>query len=383
MKTMLQRIIIMIVTIIYAFTAVGCATYREVEDLAIVLGVAIDKEGDRYWLTYEVIEAVPSGEEKQTNTQFFSSEGSTLFEAVRKAITESGKRLFWSHAQVIIVSSKVASEGMLPILDWFVRDSETRPTMWVIISKDCTARDILLVKKQNLITSMHISDIMNRFNPSYLFPKVDLLRLRGDIGSKNITATAPTAALINKGGIKDIQIYGSAVFRKDKMIGWINGNENRNKYIIMGKIKQGLIVLPKAGEKNTNVTLEIFKNKTKNKVIEDKGKISIESNIEMTVAIDEIGGETDYTSKQGVEKLTAYAEENLKMELEALVKKMQKDYDADIFGFGRIIETQKPKLWKQIEKKYESVFRDINYSAKVKINIKGSGRISKPLQKGL
>ncbi len=43
-------------------------------------------------------------------------------------------------------------------------------------------------------------------------------------------------------------------------------------------------------------------------------------------------------------------------------KKAQKQYNSDIFGFGRIIEIQNPKLWKAIGEKSEGIFENVIYS---------------------
>ena len=55
-------------------------------------------------------------------------------------ITLSGKKLYWSHATVIILSKEIASEGILKVIDFYNRDAEAREDIHLVISKEATAK---------------------------------------------------------------------------------------------------------------------------------------------------------------------------------------------------------------------------------------------------
>jgi spore germination protein KC len=95
----------------------GCWNYREVEKLAIVAGVAIDKgENNPYKITFEILQ-VSGGKEAKTVSKIISMEGRTIFDAVRNAISLSGKKLYWSHTKIVVISKDIARNGILRVVD--------------------------------------------------------------------------------------------------------------------------------------------------------------------------------------------------------------------------------------------------------------------------
>lgn len=73
----------------------------------------------------------------------FSTKGKTLLEAIQRISLESSRALFFAHNRVLIISEKVAKEkGISGIMDFYLRDGESRETMVVVLSKG-PARDIL------------------------------------------------------------------------------------------------------------------------------------------------------------------------------------------------------------------------------------------------
>ena len=74
----------------------GCWNYREIDNLAIVAGIAIDKDmvTNKYILTTEVITTQSQGVSSIISSELYSSEGDSVFGAVRNTIEKTGLRLF-------------------------------------------------------------------------------------------------------------------------------------------------------------------------------------------------------------------------------------------------------------------------------------------------
>ncbi|NLI91550.1 MAG: hypothetical protein GX434_04895 [Peptococcaceae bacterium] len=120
----------------------GCWNYREVDKLAIVAGVAVDKgTNGQYEVTVEILQT-SGGRDPKITSKTVTTEGNTMFDAVRNVISLSGKRLYWSHAKVIILSKEIAREGVTKIIDWYNRDSETRADVFIVISGGDSAKEI-------------------------------------------------------------------------------------------------------------------------------------------------------------------------------------------------------------------------------------------------
>lgn len=57
-----------------------------------------------------------------------------------------------------------------------------------------------------------------------------------------------------------------------------------------------------------------------------------------------------------------------------VLKKMQKEYKADVAGFGNRLRIEHPKVWKKVKKDWDQTFSEtpINYDVKLTINDYGA-----------
>ena len=86
--------ILLIIPIIFLLT--GCYNYREINELAIVSGISITKEGNDIKLTTEVInpkkeQDASSGEEPEFIT--YTKKAKSIQEAIRKMIQDSPRKM--------------------------------------------------------------------------------------------------------------------------------------------------------------------------------------------------------------------------------------------------------------------------------------------------
>ena len=132
------KIIIVFLLIINMSLFTCCWDYREVDTLGIVSGIAVDKstDGKNYLVSFEVMKISSGGIDSKTTTELIKCEGKTIFEAARNAIVVAGKKLYFSHAKALIISSEVAKEGTAKVIDFFNRHVETRRDIGVYISKE-------------------------------------------------------------------------------------------------------------------------------------------------------------------------------------------------------------------------------------------------------
>jgi spore germination protein KC len=101
---MLKAASIILAVLLPAALAGGCWNYREIDELAMVAGVAVDKCADgQYEITVEIPEMMGDRESK-TKSKVLSGQGRSMLDAVRNIISVSGKKLYWAHTKVIILS---------------------------------------------------------------------------------------------------------------------------------------------------------------------------------------------------------------------------------------------------------------------------------------
>jgi spore germination protein KC len=213
-----KKAMLIFILILFPFISSGCWNYREVDKMAIAAGIAVDRDPitKDYIMTVEVVNISAQSQYATISSEIYTSKAKTMFDAVRNLIEMTGLRLFWSHAKVLIVSEEIAKEGMIPVIDWYLRDSEIRINMWLLISKGNSAGEILRNKVGiNNIVSFHIDDIMKNGEVVYKFPTTNIVRFADEISGEGISASVAT---IRNEKIDDKigpRVEGSAIFKED------------------------------------------------------------------------------------------------------------------------------------------------------------------------
>ena len=361
----------------------GCWNYREVDKLAIVAGVAVDKGiKNQIQMTAEIIE-VSAGKDTNITSNTITMEGKTMFDAARNIISVSGKRLYWSHAKVIILSKEVASEGVTKAIEWYNRDSETRGDVQILISEGASAKEIFEGQRTTEDIKSFVLDemIKNQMSLSKA-PMIDILTFDIESKIKGISTIAPAVNLKKMDGKMVPQIIGSAIIKNDKLAGFLNGEETKLLTFIRDKVKGGILVEEmQVNDVPTVVSLEIFKSKTNVTPVVDGEDIEITLDIDTIVAIDEIQGTANVFDDQGRKELEQSAENTLKERIESLIKKIESDYDADIFGFGAKLREDKAQIWNSVDN-WAKVFKELKVTVNTRVHIKNSALLSKSSERG-
>jgi spore germination protein KC len=364
--------------------AAGCWNYREIDKFSIVAGVAVDKGTDKqFQLTAEVIE-ISSGKESKMTSKTITAEGKTMFDAARNMISISGKRLYWSHAKVIILSKEIASDSVTKVIDWYNRDSESREDVHILVSDEESAKGIFTGQGTTSdIKSFTLDEIIKNEASLSKAPITNILDFDIESKTKGISQTIPAVDLEKIDGKIIPEIMGSAIIKNDKLIGFLNGAETKDLIFIRNKIKGGVLNEDiQVNDKPAFFSLEIFKNKTKITPAVNGSNIVINLNIETTAAIDEIYGIENFFDEGELIKLEQSTENNLKARIESLIMKMQLEYGADIFGFGEKLREDKIKVWNSVGDNWEETFKYLKVNVKTRVHIKNSAVLSKSLERG-
>jgi spore germination protein KC len=385
MKLIIKTTLLSALFFLNMFFITGCWDYRELDEMAIVAGVAIDKEGDKYLLTVE-ISNVPSGKEAKPESKIVSEKGDTIFDAIRNIIKTSGKELYWGHSDIIILSQEIAREGIIQAIDLFSRDPEARMSTNLLISKEKTAAEIL--EQQSTTSAIHAKDISRMLASQYRLskaPVIEVYQFVNTLTGGGKSAVLPAIGISVNQGKSNWELSGTAVFKKDKLIGFLDGEDTKYFLFVINKVKAGSLIQKESTEgPKVNVTLEILPETTKTKIkpVYSDGKLSMELDVSITVAIAEIGGSENYISEPGLSKLKKDAEKSLENNIKRVVKKVQNDYDSDIFGFGSIIKDDMPDVWREIENDWEEIYKDLDISVNSDIEIINSALLLKPIKIG-
>ena len=389
---------------------------KRIISLSLILFILISLGGCRdtvgpenySWVTWAGMDSLPAGKVKITLVVtpplspvptgsappeklmlVSSSSGDTLFEAARKINSHLPKRLFWPYLQAVIVSEDLARQGVAKHFDVLHRNIRPRKNAWVFITRGST-ESIFKIDPQiekspaklinSLVTAEHgflgnsrvirLKDFLTESEGMGIDSVVAVL---GVWDQKNEQVFPPGVNIPSK---SELALDGSAVFREDKLIGWLSQAESQAYLFAKGEMKSGLITVPHPDNSQNLVGIEIIssKAKLKAKMVGEQVKATIKIKVNANLGDQQLN-EPARRIKAPIEepefyrKLGEHLEKQLKSEIDNLIIKTQTEFDSDIFGIGDYIMNRYPNDWKRIKSNWRSYYQKADIEVEVKVKI--------------
>ncbi|MCT4605160.1 MAG: Ger(x)C family spore germination protein [Marinisporobacter sp.] len=383
----MKKKIILFFLILMSIGFTGCWSYKDIDDMRLVGCMAIDydQQKDEYITTIEIIDPA-SKKKQQMGGELYVSRGKTPFDGVRDVIMKAGRNLYWGHTKTMIISQEIAKNKIIPIVDLIYRDAEFRSDAHIIVSKEKTAQEILRKSTEQHIQPIrgyHLQDVLESEEHIEKYHGVDLWKYLKKLYADGVSPVLP--AIYNReeeGKVYPI-ISGMAVFKGKKLVGWLDEDEAKAFAWVVDEDDVGasiIVVRGKLKEEPVKISLEVLGNQTKLKPILIANKIVMQINVETGMRLEEIAGTEDFISKKGRSILEKDTEKFIQKEIEELIKRVQKKYHSDIFGFSTSIKKEMPELWRKIKPNWESFFTNMEVDVNVKVTIEGSALQQKPIK---
>lgn len=387
-----NKIRLLILALSLVLFAGGCWNYHDLSQLGIVSGVGIDSapEPGKVLLTIQVIK--PSGviggggggtsggggQAQGGQPQpvvIVESIGSTTFEAVRQAITRYDRRLYWGHAQIFIFGKEAAAKGLRRYIDFFIRDAEPRSTAWVLVTPGKAGDLIKAPGKMEKIPAMEIAEQVRAQSATSEATGFAIHDLAHRLLSKT---TAPLATEIQLDKDQGFKLGGTAIFKGEKLVGFIGKKETRGLLWVIDKVQSGIIVVEVSGNKS-KASLELIRAGSKIKA-EIRGKdILIKVKVRVQSNLGAQTGEINLSKPEALKSLAKREAAAIRNEIKAAIQKA-KELNADIFGFGEAVHRADPKAWKRLEPRWDEIFPNLKVDLIVNANISRVGLIHKPVR---
>ncbi|TDT61311.1 Ger(x)C family spore germination protein [Fonticella tunisiensis] len=370
----------------------GCWSKRELNELAIASAIGIDKSGDGYQVTVEVINPSEISAEKGTGQRspvvIFSATGKTVFEALRRITLESPRRVYLSHIRVVVLGEELARDGIAKIIDFLSRDSEFRIDFYILAAKNTKAESVLKVLTQlekipaNKIaqgleisekswSSTHavkLDELTNDFTSDGKNPVLTGITLSGNAD------TGMTLENLKSSKLSSIQRIGNlAVFKKDRLVGWLSEEESLGYNYVMGNVKSTITTVECPGGGKLSVEVLRTKSNIKGKIENGKPKAKVELSMEGNIGESEC--DLDLTKPENIRQIEDALEEVVKEKKKLAIGKAQ-NLGSDIFGFGETIRRENPKAWKELKEKWNEEFERLSVDVSVDAKIRRTGTIT-------
>ncbi len=378
-----KKNIFILLLILIILLANGCWDRRELESLGIVQTLGLDSEPDQKGVTVTTMIAIPSklsggqaggggggGGGGESGVIVVSTEAPSLYEAFNKINTMINREVSLLQNQVLIIGEELAKSGVQKLVDNLVRYREMRRTMVLFVCKGTAAEIMEVQPRLENKPSEYFTDLVAISRRTGMFPLVTLndffkryeafaqenylplldkhLKDEADHGTPSKShgeesgkkeESNPGAEQSEPKGTEQkpehIRFIGSAIFKKDRMVGSFNNYETQILLLLTNEFKEALLTIEDPLKKDTYIAFKLLSSapvqiqyRRQNKV--DRFKVKLHLDAELV----SIRSGIDYTQPKLEGFLGRVIAGELKNRVIKVIKKAQQEYNSDVFGFG-------------------------------------------------
>src|SRR5690625_662775 len=400
---MLMKRIIILLLIAFTFLPIltSCWDKKELNELAIAVGISIDKSKEGYKLGVQIVNpgvvSPQSNESGMTPVTVRTETGNSIYETLRSLSLTNSRRIYTSHLRLLIISEEVAKDGISDILDFLSRDKDFRGDFIIIIAKGSNAEDLLKVQtitekiSANALytlletsgeiwgetVAVNLRELLGMLTTPGKNPVLSGVEVQGNLAEGKTMANTETSD-----SPAGFNYLGLGIFNQYKLVGWLNEEEGKGYNYITDKIHNTVGHIDcSSGE---GMSIEILRSNAKQiaKVTKD-GDPEIKLDIRAEANIGETDCSIDLTNPFEIKKLEQKIEKRITQIIEETIHKVQDEYKTDIFGFGETIYRSHPKVWKKVKKDWEENFANLNVEVNVNVSIKQLGTIGNPFSEDI
>ena len=367
MKRGIKLACIMVVLSFICAMFTGCWDYKKIDDLTLVAGVAIDRSdnGIGYKVSLETIDFSMSVQENSVKTQIIQLEGNTIFEAFNKTKTQIVKQLYFPDMQILCISEKIAAEdGLKDIVESFIRSTDIRESVYVIISRDESAEKII-TQSENMSTviSAEINELIDEIgNNVSSGKKTNLYKIYN-----NITASADIALPAFSVSEDRPVIDGIALFKDAKLAGYLEQEYAEYYHMSADLINYATFSFPI--NKDFNTSISITNNASDiSYEIQENGGLKLKIKVEFDASVREVYSNINLDSLNGKNIFKEECEAHISKNIYDLIDKSRQEFNVDILDFAGYIYRNNPKYWEQIKDKWDNMLKEAEILVDVEAN---------------
>lgn len=348
----------------------GCLDVRDINRRSYVTMIGVDMTETSMFRVFAQV-VIPrklvgggqgggGGEEK--TFAVLSAEGTTILEALRNMETVESRHLDFGHVRAYIFTEKVASNGLSPLLDLFMRSPQFPKDSWLLITQEDLGK--IMGKKHYseqlpaVFIDVFLKDVGQRTSQSIpvriwefhrnlvnagLEPFAPAILLKQDVGEAPAKETKG-----NEDKEANLQLKGTYLFHRGILVGQLNSFETQYFNWFWNKRKFGTFIItdPRFPDRNQSITIQKVDLLIK-PFYSENGQISFNVHLGVIAFVDESLGYTVKKS-QDMKTIEQAVHNKLEHDLYNLIAKLQQEYRVDSLGLGYKFRKHYPKIWPRI-----------------------------------
>lgn len=365
----------------------GCWDRREVNDTAIVLSAAIDKEnGKNIKLTVQVLipRAVSSGQQGTAGSGggnlvlVRSAIGENMADAASKLQTEFPRKIFWGHCKIYIISKKLAKGGRVrEQIDFLLRHPEPRERAFLFVSDEEAGK---LLKLQPPLEK-YLGEELRKLSEMHIGVNITVKDFEQMLISDAETAFLPLVKKLPpaSGQKQDetiVYMIGTAIFKKGKMIGHIDTKATRGLLWLRNEIEVTSVTI--TSKKGERITIDPIRETTELLPTIKNGEWKILAKIRSEGSIVQNGTHLDVMSPTITKRIEKDLEKEIKQRINLSVIQVKKGMNADAFGFAEAFHRKYPKEWQKVKDHWDEIIPQVDMKINIKTRVRWPGLSTTP-----
>lgn len=402
-----------------AALATGCWDRVEVNDLAIVTGVALDADGpETVKLTVAI--AVPAnvtppgspgaggGQEPANTTK--AAVGRTVMEAVTRLQEKTSRRLFWAHNGIILIGDELARRGVGGVLDFFSRHRQPRLRAHVVVAPQ-RAEDLLAtwapveadvpsamrelgMQRTGLMTDLlRFTEMLLTDGREPVVARMEAvaagarqprtLGMDGGGGAGSGGGGSGSGGGIGSGGggatdFLQPAITGTAIFKGDRLVGYLDDHDTRGLLWLLDELVTGGVTVT-LGEPGRWITFELLSASSRVKPRFENGRIVAEVTLSAAADIVDNAAGVDAGKPAALALLEEELAETIAVAVRRVFRRLQEEFGSDAVGIGDAIRRHDPQRWNELAARWDDVFPTVELDVHVRARVRGTGLATPPL----
>lgn len=371
---------------IFIVTITGCQDIKSIDHMTfpVVLGIDWDDTTNNIKICAQVstLSTQLDGQNQSATVyNVLESEGKTLKEAMDNLVDHTQQYLSWKQLIAVIFTEKMARRGIGTELDVLSRNEQIHLNSYLMITKD-DLRDLLgtapVVETGLATTVIGVGPISRQSTHT------KAVTIKDFVVSAVNNQVEPVLPLIkiyrkieNQDGEKiELDYKGLGVFKKDKLIGWLDEEETEGLLFIMDTQNQGAFDLYQSNHSGDE-EIVISQLTTKTKFLpfleNNQPKMTLKIDVEYDVYAFVTNGEMNL---EEIDRISKLASSKVKSEIQRVIKKAKYDLNSDIFGFGGKVYRKYPEYWMKNKDNWSEIFSSMEVRVEVDAQLRDTGQIS-------
>ncbi|WP_341277714.1 Ger(x)C family spore germination protein [Paenibacillus sp. FSL H8-0537] len=357
----------------------GCWSQINFDQLTVVsaIGLDLNKQG-QLQVTVQLVNptlpvAAGGGVQQRRAIATYTANGITVEDALETIRKQAKKSLFFSQTKVLLIGERLAKQGLNDSMDFFWREPNQNFNCWVMVSRR-PVKEVLTDSKE--LQAVAAEEWKAYFKNKTYKPTsggIQLYQFLPRLEQSGFQVAVPGLLQVGKSGSKDLvmEITDLAVFRNNKMVGWLNSEETQVVSWLTKLSSLGLFQMTTKDKKS--IMFELKNIHIAMKPAFENGQLQMNVRMKTRASIKTSTEVMDLTEKKTTDLIKTELSSAIAASIEGTLHKLFHSYKSDAVGFGETIHRKDPKIWEMLKEGWNEELANIKVQSSISIELVKSG----------